>query len=411
MTVPTKSLQRLPTTRLDSQPEGGYFDSQMNELNAQTSPTPPIPTGPKISRSVARILENQDKSGAFVASPDFVEYQYCWLRDGSFTAYALDRAGRHDAAARFHEWCANAINGIGPRISAALERLAKGLPVRASAMPPARFSLDGSVADDDWPNFQVDGYGTWLWSLSQHLRLSEAATPSHQLSDAAQQAARYLSAVGTSPCFDVWEENGGSVHTATLACVYGGLRAAAEMLVAPDLDARADEVRTMVLAQGHRDGVFFKSDHHREVDAALLWLSEPFHLVPPADKAFAETVSRISVELDFEGGTRRYLADRYYGGGAWPILTASLGLSYANIGDVAASQRCLSWVEARVDQDGCLGEQFGGEKRDPAAYKEWVARWGPPAADLLWSHAMYIILADALAGDNGTPTHHGDHAP
>jgi GH15 family glucan-1,4-alpha-glucosidase len=364
---------------------------------------------PQVRQSVARILGHQHDSGAFIASPDFAQYQYCWLRDGSFTAYALDRAGRHDAARRFHDWCANAINGIGPRISTAIERLTEGLTVQASAMPPARFSLDGSVVDDDWPNFQVDGYGTWLWSLHQHLELSGAATLPHELRGAAEQAARYLSAVGTSPCFDVWEENGGFVHTATLACVYGGLRAAGEMLTDPDPGARADEVRSTVLGQGHRDGVFFKSDHHREVDAALLWLSEPFHLVPPGDGAFAETVERVHAELDLEGGTRRYFSDRYYGGGAWPVLTASLGLYYASAGKAAAAERCLSWVEAHIDEEGHLGEQFGGERRDPVAYKEWVARWGPPATDLLWSHAMYVVLAIELARNDATRTQRGEH--
>jgi hypothetical protein len=26
-------------------------------------------------------------------------------------------------------------------------------------------------------------------------------------------------------------------------------------------------------------------------------------------------------------------------------------------------------------------------------YREWVRRWGHPARDLLWSHAMYVLLA------------------
>jgi GH15 family glucan-1,4-alpha-glucosidase len=44
-----------------------------------------------VAPSVAAILRNQHPSGAIVASPDFSQYQYCWLRDGSFIAHALDR--------------------------------------------------------------------------------------------------------------------------------------------------------------------------------------------------------------------------------------------------------------------------------------------------------------------------------
>ena len=58
--------------------------------------------GASMRASVARILEHQEPNGALVASRDFANYNYCWLRDGSFIAFALDRAGEHDAAARFH---------------------------------------------------------------------------------------------------------------------------------------------------------------------------------------------------------------------------------------------------------------------------------------------------------------------
>ena len=32
---------------------------------------------------------------------------------------------------------------------------------------PTRYTLDGELEPevDDWPNFQLDGYGTWLWAL------------------------------------------------------------------------------------------------------------------------------------------------------------------------------------------------------------------------------------------------------
>ena len=32
----------------------------------------------------------------------------------------------------------------------------------------------------------------------------------------------------------------------------------------------------------------------------------------------------------------------------------------------------------------------------PGSRDEWVARWGPVASPLLWSHGMYLILADEL---------------
>ena len=119
--------------------------------------------------SVASILHNQEDNGAFVASPDFAEYRYCWLRDGSFIAYALDQVGEHHASSSISR-----VGQSGGREHQRSNRPCDRLAREASAlhpdhMPPARFALDGSNVADDWPNFQIDGYGTWLWALGQHL--------------------------------------------------------------------------------------------------------------------------------------------------------------------------------------------------------------------------------------------------
>jgi GH15 family glucan-1,4-alpha-glucosidase len=369
----------------------------------------PGPTGPghdaarSVASSVATMLKNQGPSGAFIASPDFAQYRYCWLRDGSFTAYALDRAGETEAARAFHEWSAAAIEGIAPLMAAAVARHAAGEPMDPSQMPPARFSLSGRSVKDDWPNFQVDGYGTWLWALQRHLQSSADRPLPSRFAPAVEHTARYLAELGMSPCFDVWEEAGGSVHTATLGCVYAGLQAAADLLGAPELAERAGSLQASLLDQGRRVGRFTKSDHSQQVDAALLWLCEPFQVVSPDEPAFVETVRCIGAELDLEGGIRRYPTDTYYGGGAWPVLTASLGLYYARAGDLTAAERCLDWVAERVDDHGRLAEQFGGEGRDPEHYQEWLARWGPPAADLTWSPAMYVVLATELGPPQAAP--------
>jgi GH15 family glucan-1,4-alpha-glucosidase len=357
------------------------------------------PGGPdrSVATSVKAMLDHQHTSGAFVASPDFAEYRYCWLRDGSFVAHALDRAGELAAAGRFHDWCARAINRIAPVISEAVQQRSAGKAVDPSGMPPARFSLEGLVVDDDWPNFQVDGYGTWLWSLHEHLRMCAAQALPDELAPAVALTARYLSQLGTSPCFDVWEEDGGSVHTATLGCVYAGLSSAAEMLGDPSLADRAAELRTALVERARAEGRFVKSDQSRQVDAALLWLCKPFGVVAPDEPAFVATARQIATELDLDGGVRRYAADTYYGGGAWPVLTASLGWYHAAVGELGAARLRQDWIAQHIDDKGRLAEQFGGEQRDPVNYGEWVKRWGPPAADLLWSHAMYVVLATEIA--------------
>ncbi len=71
-----------------------------------------------------------------------------------------------------------------------------------------------------------------------------------------------------------------------------------------------------------------------------MWLDEPFRVIGAADEHFAETVALIEEHLTLEGGIRRYPTDVYYGSGAWPVLTASLGWHYVRAGDVEAADRC-----------------------------------------------------------------------
>jgi isomaltose glucohydrolase len=358
----------------------------------------------RVAASVTAMLKYQSPYGSFVASPDSSQYQFCWLRDSSFISLALDAAGEHAASARYHRWAAGALAPLGAAMADAA-----ALADRQDAshrLPPARFALDGSIVRDDWPNFQIDGYGAWIWSLREHFRLGGDRRLLAEIRAVVDATWRYLSALAFHPCYDVWEEHGDLVHTSTLGCVAAGLSAAADLLDEPWAAERATEVESFLLALAARYGRFPKSAGDGEVDASTLWLSVPLGIVSPAEPAMAATVDAIKAELDLDGGIRRYPGDTFFGGGAWPVLTASLGLYRLAAGDGRAAADCLAWVEAKFDAEGRLGEQFGGEHLNPDKYREWVRRWGPPARDLLWSHAMYVLLALA-AGSQPTNTPEG----
>lgn len=351
--------------------------------------------------SLQAILANQVDYGSFVASPDFPQYHYCWLRDGSFTAYALDRIGEHGAARRYHEWVVSAIGegGVGLRIDQAIAKRDAGERLTTSEMPPARFSLSGQgIPDDDWPTFQIDGYGTWLWALGQHQILSGNAVFPERFWITIERTSRYLETFAFEPCFDVWEEHGEEIHTSTLASIHAGLEAASAVLGNRALHRRALEVRKYIFDKARAVGRFEKSNRQSDVDASLLWLTTPFDVVAADDPLLTATVAEIERVLLFDGGVRRYPSDTYFGGGAWPVLTCSLGLYYLRAGRLGEARTCLDWTERRIDSSGNLGEQYGGDIRDPAHYHDWVARWGHPATNLVWSHAMYLVLAAECGG-------------
>jgi len=357
-----------------------------------------VPIGGWAEASRTRLASLQETNGAFVASPDFGEYHYCWLRDSSFIAYALDRAGAHESAARYHAWTARALDensGIGTLIDRVVERHRAGKPLEPTEMPPARFRLDGDVSVDDWPNYQIDGYGAWLWGLEVHLQLTGGVLDA-ALIPTIDRLGRYLDTFGLDPCFDVWEENVQAVHTSTLAAVYAGLSAAGRLLADERLAAQAEKIRTRVIEGSLGRLHLRKSSASDEVDASTLWCGVPFGVLPVEDPLVVGTARAIEEQLLLDGGVRRNPDDTYFGGGAWPVLSASLGWHYAVAGDLTRARTHRDWIAEHFAADGSLAEQFGGEERDPDHFALWVARWGLPARDLLWSHAMYVVLCTEI---------------
>ena len=286
--------------------------------------------------SVKSMLSHQVESGAFFASMDFAPYRYCWLRDGSFTAFALDRAGEQEAAERFHRWAAAAVGGIAPTVRAATERRLAGGTNDAASMPPARYTVEGTVERDSWPNFQIDGYGTWLWAVSEHVEHWGAKTLVDELGESLELACSYLEAVDLDPCYDCWEENGQAVHTSTLACVYGGLSASAALLGRRGGEAKGGRGRPTTSTPGC---VAARGSPSRAPTAASTPASSGWPY-PSASSARASTImaataAEVQESLELDGGIRRYGADTYYGGGAWPLLTAWLGWYRASTGDLS----------------------------------------------------------------------------
>ena len=358
-----------------------------------------ISTGDLIARrSVDVLKDGQAASGAFIASPAFPTYHYAWLRDGAFCAFALDRVGERSAAAAFHEWVVRSVEAHRAMIESAVTRVEAGETPPPEAMPPARYTLDGSLEledkDDPWPNFQIDGYGMWLWALEGHLdgdrRLSAEAR------DAVELIARYLASTWRLKCFNCWEEFDGGEHASTLGAVVAGLEAAARLLGDERWSGEAERVRTRLVERFVRAGRFCRGIDDDRVDGSLVWLGTPWQVFPADDPRITATADAIACDLvGPEGGVYRYRGDTYYGGGEWILLACSLGWHAAVTGDSETLGRARNWVHANALPTGDLPEQVTSSAQEPGMIDPWVERWGPVATPLLWSHAMYLLMEDA----------------
>ena len=351
-----------------------------------------------ITASLEVIRAGQAPSGAYVASPTFSQYGYSWLRDGTWIAYGMDCAGAHDSARAFYRWVGRTLHSQRDHVAALLDKLARGETPDEHDYLPTRFTLDGTRANDTWENFQLDGYGAWLWGLAAHVELTGDRDLWAELEPAISLTVRYLAALWQSPNCDCWEEHRDRIHPSTFAALVGGLSAVERHAPALAVSGLADEIRAFALQTCTApDGHLVKCPEMDAVDASLLWAAVPFGLVDVSSECFARTLRRIECDLRRPGGgVYRYRDDVYFGGGEWILLSAWLAWVYLELGRVQEACELVAWIEAQAAPDGTLPEQVLDHPLHPEHRAPWEARWGPVARPLLWSHAMYLIVKKKL---------------
>jgi GH15 family glucan-1,4-alpha-glucosidase len=283
-----------------------------------------------------------------------------------------------------------------------IARSRRGEPVGRDEHLPTRYTLDGRPTGQDWWDFQLDGYGTWMFMLDQHLdRTAASADVVAGFADAVALCVDYLCEFWQQPCYDWWEEHADDVHVSTLVAIEAGLRAAARLGVLGD--DRTDRARTVaaavtahIEANGVVDGHLVKTlGAGDRVDASLISAFVPFRTFDPHGALATATYERIVADLAPDG-VHRYLGDTYYGGGRWVVLAGFVGAFEAVTGRRGEAQRRLEWMCAQQTGEGLLPEQTVDHPLDAEHVAGWEQRWGPVATPLLWSHAMYITLAAEL---------------
>ncbi|MGM1018521.1 MAG: glycoside hydrolase family 15 protein [Actinomycetota bacterium] len=358
-----------------------------------------------LDRSLAVITTLQEPNGAYPASPTFSAYRgYCWLRDGSFIADGVSAAGEVASASAFFDWCSTVLIRHEERIEEIVAAAAAGTPLPDERMLPARFTFDGGLGEHDWWDFQLDGYGTWMWAAAEHTR--RHGLDPRRWRRAAELTVDYLLSSWDRPCYDWWEEHDEHVHVSTLGCVAAGLRGAAngglvDAVRAERAQATADRILAVVQERGVRDGHLVKWMGATAIDASLSALVSPLGVIPSDSELAARTLDAVERDLCVDDGVHRFLADTFYGGGRWPLLSCFLGLGLAARGERDRARALLGWAASTATAEGHLPEQVDGHLLDPHRRAEWITRWGTVATPLLWSHAMLLRLAVELDENDG----------
>ena len=88
----------------------------------------------------------------------------------------------------------------------------------------------------------------------------------------------------------------------------------------------------------------------------------------------------------YTGGILRFEEDNYIGGkNPWVISTLWMALYYIKVGKKKEAINLLNFVTKTANYNGLLAEQIDNNTLKPS----WVIGLG-------WSHAMFIIVLDAL---------------
>lgn len=335
------------------------------------------------------------------------DYRYCWLRDATFTFYALLVGGYREEARAWRSWLVNAVAGnpsqmqimygvTGERRLTEIE--AKWLPGYQGAIP-VRI---GNAAHDQ---HQLDVYGEVMDAMHQARR--KGLEPDENAWRVEQELVRFLETDWDKPDEGIWEVRGPPrqfTHSKVMAwvAVDRAIKATEKFGLTGDVD-RWRQLRTRMHEQICREGynlglnAFVQSYGSDEADASLLMLPLVGFL-PPEDPQMVGTVKLIEDRLVRDGFVQRYRPDSGIDGlpegeGVFLLCTFWLADNLALQGRHAEAREIFERLLALRNDVGLLSEEY-----DPAA-RRLLGNF--PQA---FSHVGLINTARTLTKPGGPPS-------
>jgi GH15 family glucan-1,4-alpha-glucosidase len=246
------------------------------------------------------------------------DYRYCWLRDATFTLYALMMAGYVKEAVEWRDWLLRAVAGdpanlqimYGPAGERRLSEYEVGWLPGYENSAPVRV---GNAASEQ---FQLDVYGEVFDALHQTRHLEMAEDPNAW---ALQQAIlEFLEGAWREPDEGIWEVRGGRrdfTHSKVMAWVAfdRAVKAVEQFGLDGPVDRwriARDDVHREVCEQGFDAdrNTFTQYYGSRELDASTLMVPLVGFL-PAHDARVAGTVAAVERELLVDGFVLRYASE------------------------------------------------------------------------------------------------------
>ena len=302
------------------------------------------------------------------------DYRYCWLRDATFTLYALLLAGYKDEACAWRDWLLRAIAGDPSKLQIMYgtsgERRLEEYEI--PWLPGFENSRPVRVGNAAHEQFQLDVYGEVIDSLHQaRVAGIDPDEPSWQLQKA---ILNYLESAWSEPDMGIWEVRGPArhfTHSKVMAWVAfdRAIKAVENFGLKGPCDrwkAQRQQIREEILAKGFHPtiGAFTQEYGSDRLDASLLMIPLVGFL-PPEDERVQGTVRAIERKLLVDGFIRRYEPEKSAhvdglppGEGAFLPCTFWLADNYALAGRTDEARAIFERLLAIRNDVGLLAEEY-----------------------------------------------------
>jgi GH15 family glucan-1,4-alpha-glucosidase len=287
--------------------EGGYRDAVHTSLIVLKALTY-RPTGGIVAAPTTSLPER-------IGGARNWDYRYCWLRDATFTLYALMNAGFVDEAAAWRDWLLRAVGGdpANAQIMYGIGGQRRIPEYELDWLPGYAGSQPVRVGNAAAEQFQLDVYGEVMDALHQ-ARLHDIGPDRHAWS-LQQMLLEFLEGAWDRPDEGIWEVRGARrhfTHSKVLAWVAfdRGVQSVERLGLDGSID-RWRQLREEIHEEVCREAFnvelnsFTQSYGSSELDASTL-LIPLLGFLPPDDPRVVGTIDAIQRELTRDGFVERY---------------------------------------------------------------------------------------------------------
>jgi GH15 family glucan-1,4-alpha-glucosidase len=337
------------------------------------------------------------------------DYRFCWLRDATFTLYALMAAGYKDEARAWRLWVLRAAAGSPDKLQimyglAGERRLSEWEVDWLPGYEGARPVRIGNAASDQ---FQLDVYGELLDAMYQSRRIG--LEPEQAAWNLEKALVRFLETAWQQPDEGIWEVRGPRRHfTHSKVMAWVAIDRAVKSIEKFDLDGPIDRWRVLrdtihaeVCTKGfdREKNTFVQYFGAKEPDASLLMIPLVGFL-PPEDPRVAGTVAAVERELLRDGFVQRYKTHESVDGlppgeGAFLPCTFWLADNYVLLGRQKEAEEVFQRLLGLCNDVGLISEEY-----DPKT-RRLVGNF--PQA---FTHVGLINTAMNLIGHTNNPAEH-----